>query len=78
MNEDALERLTKNERQVCLLAIQGKSFEEIASELNRSHWTIQNYMRSIGKKFGVTSRTQLLWCIMSDEERESVTARILK
>lgn len=51
--------LTKRERELSLLLIQGKSYQEISDELNISMPTVKTHASNIYKKCGVNSRHEL-------------------
>jgi len=51
--------LTKRERELSLLLLQGKSYQEISDELNISMPTVKTHASNIYKKCGVSSRHEL-------------------
>ncbi|MCR6643027.1 MAG: LuxR C-terminal-related transcriptional regulator [Sporocytophaga sp.] len=51
--------LTKRERELSLLLLQGKSYQEISDELNISMPTVKTHASNIYKKCGVNSRHEL-------------------
>lgn len=51
-------QLSKREKEVVELVMDGFSNKEIALRLNVSRHTISTYLRSVYKKFGVCNRTQ--------------------
>jgi DNA-binding NarL/FixJ family response regulator len=51
-------RLTKRERQIVLLAADGRSNSQIATELTVTEQTVKFHLSNIFKKLGVTNRTQ--------------------
>ena len=60
-------KLSKTERIVCGLIRQGLSEPEIARELSRSNFTINNHMRRIYAAFDVHSRSMLLVKLFEQE-----------
>lgn len=52
--------LTPSLRRLLPLLIQGKSYKQIAAQLDLSPQTIKNYMRPIFDEFGVANRTELI------------------
>ncbi|HTE84218.1 MAG TPA: response regulator transcription factor [Dehalococcoidia bacterium] len=54
-----VQRLTRREREVLLLALQGRTDEEIARELQIARVTAETHIRNIMVKLAATTRTQL-------------------
>ncbi|WP_197525380.1 helix-turn-helix transcriptional regulator [Pseudobythopirellula maris] len=52
--------LTKAEAEVLEHALRGLTEKQIAEQLDRSHHTIHSHLKRIYKRFGVTSRAELL------------------
>ena len=59
VDSDSLKLLTKREREVVTLAIEGVKNREIAHRLSLSEHTVKNYLFSIFGKLGVSSRLEL-------------------
>lgn len=55
--------LTKIEKEIIDLLIQGKSNKEIALAINKSQGTIKNYIEVLFVKFEARNRTQLAYLI---------------
>ena len=53
-------QLSKREREVLQLLLEGHARKEVASRLNISAHTVADYLKAIYKKLGVTSRAELL------------------
>ncbi|WP_338021918.1 helix-turn-helix transcriptional regulator [Amphibacillus cookii] len=53
--------LTDREQQVVKTSLQGYTTKEIASELNISTYTVQDYFKAIYDKVGVSTRNELAW-----------------
>lgn len=60
LRSDATPPLTDNQRRVLTLVAQGKTYKEIAAELNRSWKTVNNSVEQMRAKFGVHSRGELV------------------
>lgn len=54
------DKITKQEKKIVLLIVQGKSNKEIASELSISTSTVKTHINNIFKKIGISSRSELL------------------
>jgi DNA-binding CsgD family transcriptional regulator len=52
--------LTAAERSVARLAVRGLSYKEIAAELRKSPYTVDNQLRQIREKLGVRNRVELV------------------
>jgi DNA-binding CsgD family transcriptional regulator len=61
--------LTRKELDVTRLVILGRSTKEIAAELHISEHTVNDHLKSIFDKAGVTSRRQLVAQIVNDHHR---------
>jgi len=53
-------KITKREKQILLLVLQGKKNNEIAKDLYISEGTVKNHIYNIYQKFGVKSRLQVI------------------
>ncbi len=51
-----LPRLSRREKQVLALFVRGWKTKEIASELDRSVWTVHTYFQRIKEKLGITTK----------------------
>jgi DNA-binding NarL/FixJ family response regulator len=60
-----LVQLTPEERAVACLVCEGKSNDDIATQLAKSVWTVKRQMYSIFRKLHVTSRTQLVMLLLT-------------
>jgi len=61
---EKLDELTRREREVVVLIVQGKSNREIAEELVLSTRTVEKHVANILSKLGLTSRAQIVrWAI---------------
>lgn len=58
-NPAALQKLTKAEMRVAMLASQGLSYKEIARNTGRSVYTIDHHLRNIRGKLGIDSHAKL-------------------
>lgn len=67
----ALEPLTSRESEVAATVAKGRSNKEIAAALNISVRTVENHMRSIFAKLGVSSRTRLAAVLHRTPDRTS-------
>lgn len=52
-------KLTRRERQILLLLSRGKTSQQMAKELNLSHFTIDTHRKNIHKKLGIKSNVAL-------------------
>jgi DNA-binding CsgD family transcriptional regulator len=57
---ESIAQLSKREREVLQLLLEGHARKEVASRLNLSTHTVADYLKVIHKKLGVTSRAELL------------------
>ncbi len=55
-----LPKLTKAERRMLRMVYEGKSTREICDQTGLSHYTIQNHVNAVLKKFGVPNRAALM------------------
>ena len=62
--DEALEKLSKRELEVVQAVVTGYTNREIAEQIGISQHTVKNYLFRMFKKFGVSSRTQLLWLLL--------------
>ena len=53
-------RLTEREREVTRLVARGLSTEAIAARLYLSRWTVQDHLKAIFQKVGVSTRGELV------------------
>jgi DNA-binding CsgD family transcriptional regulator len=60
LHQSQLDSLTITERQIVTHLCKGKSIKTIASEQNRSHYTIENHKRNIFTKLGFNKTSQLV------------------
>lgn len=60
--------LTKREREVLDLLLQGLSNRDISQRMSLSGHTVKNYVFHIFDKMGVSSRAELLYLILSQDE----------
>ncbi|UOQ50428.1 helix-turn-helix transcriptional regulator [Gracilibacillus caseinilyticus] len=58
-------RLTLREKEVVLESIRGIPAKEIADNLNISYYTVQDHLKVIFQKAGVTTRNELIWTLFS-------------
>jgi DNA-binding CsgD family transcriptional regulator len=61
-----LAQLSKREREVLQLLLEGHARKEVATRLNLSAHTVADYLKVIHKKLGVTSRAELLSKFIKD------------
>lgn len=64
------ESLTKREREVLELVLQGLSNREISERMSLSENTVKNYVFHIFDKMGVSSRAELLYLTLSKDKGE--------
>lgn len=64
------ERLTKREREVLDLLVQGLSNRDISERMSLSEHTVKNYILHIFDKMGVSSRAELLYLILSQDKAD--------
>jgi len=57
--------LTKREEEVARLVAAGLSNREVSENLGLSRHTIKNYLSRVFEKLGISNRTELLLCILS-------------
>ncbi|MBJ6723224.1 helix-turn-helix transcriptional regulator [Geomesophilobacter sediminis] len=67
------ERISKREQEILQHLSQGKKNREIAEELYMSEHTVKAHMSRIFKKFNVTSRSQLVTCLLNAREPDLST-----
>jgi DNA-binding CsgD family transcriptional regulator len=60
LHQSQLDNLTITERQIVTQLCRGKSIKAIATEQNRSHYTIENHKRNIFNKLGFNKTSQLV------------------
>lgn len=58
--EDLADHLTPRQREVLRHLLRGSSAKQIASSLNISQHTVNEYVKSLHQHFGVSSRGELL------------------
>jgi DNA-binding CsgD family transcriptional regulator len=56
--------LTRRQREVCVLAVQGLSHKQIARQLGITHRTVEDHIYHAYKLFGVNNKVGLLFKIM--------------
>ena len=69
VGEQAIDRLTPQELQVARAVSQGLANREAAAQLFISPRTVDHHLRSIYRKFGITSRAEL--ALLADELAEA-------
>ena len=57
-NEARLSRLTRREREVLSLLVEGYTNKEIAQRINREEITIKTHLKSIYRKLNISNRVQ--------------------
>jgi two-component system nitrate/nitrite response regulator NarL len=76
VDPDSMALLTRREREVVGLAADGVKNREIARKLGLSEHTVKNYMFSIFRKLGVTSRLELTLAVKTQwVQRANVASR---
>jgi len=63
--------LSKREHRVLMFLARGLSVPEIAAILNRSPYTIRDYVKSLHRKLGTTSRSSLIARILSQSDMDA-------
>ncbi|HWG94205.1 MAG TPA: helix-turn-helix transcriptional regulator, partial [Mycobacteriales bacterium] len=58
--------LTAREREVLALVARGRSNRQVARELALSEWTVQDHVKALLAKFGVSSRGELAAALFFD------------
>jgi DNA-binding CsgD family transcriptional regulator len=58
--------LSPREREIALLIAQGLPNKTIAAVLKISLWTVATYVRRLFAKLGVSSRAEMVACVMTD------------
>lgn len=59
--------LTRRQREVCTLAVQGLSHKQIARQLGITHRTVEDHIYHAYKLFGVNNKVGLLFKIMGSQ-----------
>jgi DNA-binding NarL/FixJ family response regulator len=67
-NSDLLKLVSRRERDVIRLAVEGLSNREIAARLQLSEHTVKNYVFRIFDKLGISSRVELVHYALSHKE----------
>jgi len=73
--------LSPRERQIVALVVRGRSTKEIASGLFISEWTVQDHLKSVFAKSGVSTRQELVAALFfgfwapHHEQRRTPSAR---
>jgi DNA-binding NarL/FixJ family response regulator len=67
-NSDLLKLISRRERDVIRLAVEGLSNREIAERLQLSEHTVKNYVFRIFDKLGISSRVELVHYALSHKE----------
>lgn len=65
---DVFPKMTKRQREVCVLLIMGYSNKEAAHALNISPRTIEDHRREVMRTAGVVSRSQLTIKLLGSPE----------
>lgn len=68
---EADEALTSRERQVLLYFVKHRQDKEVAVQLGTKPQTVRNQIRSIMRKLGLRSRTDLMAVLLSQQSRRS-------
>lgn len=66
-----LDRLTKRQREVCKLLVNGHNELEIAKRLGCSKFTVHNHIRAIYERYGVHSRDRLVFTLLANHHASS-------
>lgn len=74
LNSKGFSQLSKRERDVVYCLAEGMSNREIAERLCISPYTVKNYMFKIFDRLGVSSRVELLFCVMSESANANIHA----
>ena len=56
-------KLTEKEDEIVKLLLTGKSYKEIATELNKSFFTVNYHLKNIYSKYNVNSKAELLYLL---------------
>jgi DNA-binding NarL/FixJ family response regulator len=60
--------LTKRETEVAGLVVEGQPTKEIAAKLGITEHTVSNYLFRIYSKLGISTRVELVLCLMKQQE----------
>jgi DNA-binding NarL/FixJ family response regulator len=67
--EDILRRLTRREREVALLIVDGLSVKQIASQLELSDGTVKLHLHAVFQKLGVSKRSDMVIMLSGIRDR---------